>query len=384
MYRIRIAGAFLALVFSLSACASRPEAGFLMPTATVAPGATDHTILIVTTRARDARPNTLYDGERSSALDYATATISVPPIHAAGQIEWPKSPPGDPEREFVTRQAGYLNGVGGFDHDLKAELAKLPKGHRDIVLFVHGYNTLFAEGLYRFVQLTHDVRGKSVPVLFTWASRGALTQYLYDLNSATAARDALETTLRELAASGADHVHIIAHSMGNWVTVEALRQIRISGSTNVEDKLGLVALASPDIDVDVFKSEMRRYGKPKKPFIVLLSQDDHALEISTKIAGDKQRVGDYANATDLASLGVIVIDLTAIKGDDDSNHWKFAQADAFPPDVRALVEQSGISLPQANAAQRGNPVERFGSSLGEFVSSATNVVVALPSALVGR
>ncbi len=379
-----LVGLVLVVGASLAGCASRPEAGFLMPTPVAAVGATDHTILIATTRARDARPNTLYDGERSSALDYAIATISVPPTHVHGQIEWPSQPPGDPAHDFVTRQAGYLNGSAGFDQEVRQRLAKRPKGHHDVVLFVHGYNTLFAEGLYRFVQLMQDANGESVPVLFTWASRGALSQYVYDLNSATAARDALEATLKELAADGVDHIHIVAHSMGNWVTVEALRQLRLEGNTAVEDRLGLVALASPDIDIDVFKSEMRRYGKPKKPFIVLLSRDDHALGLSQTIAGDKPRVGDYGDNADLASYGVIVVDLSDIKGQDSANHWKFAEAAAFPPEVRELVEQSGIALPLANRAQRGNVVDQFGNSLGQFVSSATNVVVALPNALAGR
>ena len=93
-----------------------------------------------------------------------------------------------------------------------------------------------------------------MPVLFTWASRGKLGAYVYDTNSATAARDDLEHTLRLLLASDADQVNILAHSMGNWVTVEALRQIKISGDLRHVDKIGFVVLAAPDIDLDVFKS----------------------------------------------------------------------------------------------------------------------------------
>ena len=55
---------------------------------------------------------------------------------------------------------------------------------------------MFAEGLYRLVQIAHDAKAPGVPVLFTWASRGKATAYLYDTNSATAARDELEHTLR--------------------------------------------------------------------------------------------------------------------------------------------------------------------------------------------
>ena len=368
----------------LAACASRPEAGALTIVDKPAAGARAHSILIATTRKRDERPGTLYDGERSSMLDYALATVSVPPTHVNGQIEWPSQAPGDPAREFVTREARYLDGKAGFLATVKSELAKRPAGKRDVVLFVHGYNTLFAEGLYRFTELTHDAGGEAVPVLFTWASRGAITDYIYDLNSATEARDGLEETLRALAASGAEHVNIVAHSMGNWLTVETLRQIRISGHDPVEAKLGLVALAAPDIDIDVFKSQMRRYGKPKKPFIVLISQDDRALAISTRIAGGKQRVGDYTNDKELADLGTVVVNLSGIESNDSVNHWKFVQLDKFGPELRATLQQAGISLPAETRETSGNAIEKIGSSLGTLVSSATNVVVTLPNALVGR
>ena len=90
------------------------------------------------------------------------------------------------------------------------------------------------------------------------------------LNSATAARDSLVHTLRLLFASNAEQVNLLAHSMGNWVTVEALRQIKISGDLDHTNKFGLVVLAAPDIDIDVFKSQMRTFGKPRKPFYILV------------------------------------------------------------------------------------------------------------------
>ena len=81
-------------------------------------------------------------------------------------------------------------------------------------------------------------KAPGVPVLFTWASRGQATAYVYDLNSATAARDGLEHTLRLLLRSNAEKVNVLAHSMGNWVTVEAFRQIRISGDLPPANKIG--------------------------------------------------------------------------------------------------------------------------------------------------
>ena len=135
------------------------------------------------------------------------------------------------------------------------------------MVFVHGYNTGFDNAVYRVTQIAHDSGYSGTPVLFSWASGGKTTDYVYDKESASVARDQLEATLRLLAQSGARRIDIVAHSMGTWVTMEALRQLAITGDRDLGGKLGDVVLASPDIDVDVFKSQMRRYGKPTKPLL---------------------------------------------------------------------------------------------------------------------
>jgi esterase/lipase superfamily enzyme len=354
--------AVLIVAAPLVACASRPESGFLSPVAENAAGASDHTLLVATTRARDARPGTLFNGERASSLDYAALTVSIPQKHVPGNIEWASAPPGDPNANFVVREAAYLDGDKEFLRALNAQLATRPRGSRKVLVFVHGYNTLFAEGLYRFAQVVHDSKAPGIPVLFTWASRGKLADYVYDTNSATAARDDLEHTLRLVLASDADQVNILAHSMGNWVTVEALRQIKISGQLQNASKVGYVFLAAPDIDLDVFKSQMRRFGKPKKPFYIVLSQDDKALWLSKFIAGGEGRVGADKDIDELAALGATVIDLTDLKATDSSNHDKFAQLAEVAPELRAVLAQGIGSNPGAatvGEAAAGNPLSGF-------------------------
>jgi esterase/lipase superfamily enzyme len=223
----------------LTGCASRPETGFLTPTTGTALGATEHSLLVATTRERDARPGALFSGERSGVLDYALVTASVPPIHASGEVEWPSTPPGNPNTDFVVRKADYLNGDQEFIRALNAQLAMRPRGSRKVMIFVHGFNTLFSEGVYRLAQVDHDAQTVDIPVLFSWASRGKLTDYIYDSNSATPARDELAHTLLLLFASEAEQVNILAHSMGNWITVEALRQIAIAGQMPRNENLAL-------------------------------------------------------------------------------------------------------------------------------------------------
>ena len=198
-------------------------------------------------------------------------------------------------------------------------------------------------------------------MLFTWASRGKVSEYVYDNNSATAARDDLEDTLRLILASNAEEVNILAHSMGNWVTVEALRQIKISGNVENADKIGSIFLAAPDIDLDVFKAQMLRIGRPEKPVYVVISKDDVALGFSKFIAGGQVRVGDAINAQELADLGVTVIDLTNLEGDDAANHAKFAQLAAVGPELGTVL---GKGLGQSTAQRQQTAAGTLGAILG--------------------
>ncbi|MGD0640298.1 MAG: alpha/beta hydrolase [Roseiarcus sp.] len=363
--------AFLVLLAPLIGCASRPETGFLSPVAEGATGASSHDVLVATTRERDSREGTMFNGERARALDFAELTVSVPPTHKPGNIEWASTAPGSAATDFVVRDETYLDGDKQFLTRLNAQLATRPRGSRKVLVFVHGYNTMFAEGLYRGVQVVEDAKSGAVPVLFTWASRGQLTGYVYDNNSATAARDDLERTLRLVFASDADQINILAHSMGNWVTVEALRQIKISGRLPPMQKLGSIVLTSPDIDIDVFKSQMRRFGKPQKPFYIVLSRDDKALQLSKFIAGGQDRLGAEANVEELAALGAVVIDMTEVAGADSSNHDKFAQLAEVAPQLAAVLQNGVGAVPGSASQSQGAPADALGS------------VVALPFRLLG-
>ncbi|MEW6438383.1 MAG: alpha/beta hydrolase [Pseudomonadota bacterium] len=370
----------LAVTSLTMGCASRPESGFLATTAYQAPEATDHTILIASTRQRDPRPGTLYNGLRADWLDYASATMSVPPTHVDGKVEWPQTPPGDPRRDFVVRQAGYIDSDQAFLRTLNAELAKRPPGHRKVFLFVHGFNTMFAEALYGFTQVVHDSRTDHVPVLFTWASGGKLTDYLYDNNSATAARDQLAHTIRLLTASNAEQVNILAHSMGNWVFVEAMRQIKLEGDLKHPEKIGLVLLAAPDIDVDVFKSELRAFGKLKRPYYIVLSRDDKALALSRFLAGGQSRLGDVKNVDELAQLGATVIDLSNVRGRDPSDHNKYAQIAVVAPELEHVLA-SGVGKTRVASSDQA---QQLGNSLGNAVTVPLNILGNSISIVAGR
>lgn len=375
--------AFIAL--ALAGCSGRP-AGNLTPVADGAdniPGAHRVEVFVATTRSADGAPaGELFTGERG-ALGYADIEVSIPPDgeREIGQVQWPDRPPGNPLKHFVTLRADRV-AAGESSRRLSTGLA----AHNGRVLvFVHGFNTRFEEAVYRLAQIAHDSGAPAMPFLFTWPSRGRLLAYGYDRESANYSRDALEQVLRDLAANpGVREIDVLAHSMGNWVTIEALRQMAIR-DRRVAPKISSVILAAPDLDVDVFRGQIVSIGPKRPPFVLFSSRDDQALAVSSRVWGDRPRLGAIDPAaepyrTELASDRIQAIDLTNIKSADALGHGKFAES---PEIVRMIGARlaGGQTLTDAREGigeKLGNVVAGAASSVGH----AATIAISAPLAVV--
>jgi len=331
-------------------------------------------MLVATTRAPvEEPPGVMFGGGRGIGLRFADISVSIPPdaVRKIGDVQWPQHSPGDPARDFVTLRAGRLDlpeVKALFHRRIAAE-----RGHQALV-FVHGYNTRFEEAVYRFAQVVHDSHADVVPVLFTWPSRGQALAYVYDRDSADYSRDGLEALLQALADDPkVSEVSILAHSLGNYVAVEALRQMAIRDK-GLPSKIKNIMLASPDIDFDVFRRQIAEIegGRKPPPVTLFVAQDDKALGLSQLIAGDEPRLGAVDPTREpyrgiLQRAGVHVVDLTAVQSDDPANHSKFASADV----VRAIG--SRLAAGQALTDARSN----FGETIGAVAINASHAAGAV-------
>jgi esterase/lipase superfamily enzyme len=319
--------AAVALLLALLSCGctSRPEQGVLIPSAQAVEGTSQVSILAATTRKRStADLGAMFGGERAPDVSYAAIAVSIPPDSARkiGEVQWPLTPPGDPNREFVTVSADYLD-LRSFSAAVSATAKQT--GRSKVLVFVHGFNNRFDDAVYRFAQIVHDSKAPGIPVLFSWPSRGEarLSAYTYDRESANYSRGALERLLDSLALNpDVKEITVLAHSMGNWVTLEALRA-RAIRSGKIGDKIKNVLLVAPDVDVDVFRTEIQQMGNPRPRFALFLSQDDQALKVSQTIWGGVPRVGDVnpdeePYRSEFERQGIIVFDLTHLKGNAHS------------------------------------------------------------------
>ena len=311
----------IGLALATGACAGRPSGGVLVPVAQSTEGTSRVKVLAATTRQRSTTDvGEMFNGERAEGVSYAEITVSIPPDSSRkiGEVQWPASLPGDPSRDFVTVSANYLDKQG---LSAAVSAAAKPTGRRNVLVFVHGFNNRFDDAVYRFAQIVHDAKAPGIPVLFTWPSRGELNlrAYTHDRESANYSRDALEQLLQTLAANpNVKEINVVAHSMGNWVTLEALRGMSIR-TGKIGAKVKNVMLIAPDVDVDVFRTQIQRMGTSRPQFALFVSQDDKALKFSETIWGGTPRLGQVDPAqepyvSELKREHIEVFDLTKLKG----------------------------------------------------------------------
>lgn len=345
----------------LTACAGRPGPETLssVDVKDFQPNRVE-TLYTVTTRDRTEPGKNVFGVEKTLEPNYARFDVSIPPDHKPANIEWPKRKTVDPRTDFAVVSQAVLDRPG------LLQAVRTPKAAPPIV-FVHGYNYNFQEALYRLAQLKTDSSVDGVPIVFSWPSYAALPAYVADKEAATYSRDALAKLLADLVTARKGEVDVFAHSMGGWLTIEALRQLKLEGRTDVLDRLRVI-MAAPDIDEDVFTAQLDVIGRMKTPILILVAADDRALQVSSFLGAGTQRVGALdARNPDVAAAakkaGVSIVDISSLESVDATNHNRFF-------DVKQLA--SALNQPAASATL---------GDAGAFVLDAAAKTISSPFSL---
>ena len=331
MRKMRLATVSM-LALTLAACGSRGELAFAPEAAEVG---TVETVLMSTTRSPgEGLP--LYTKARAERPQFGRFEVSVPPDREPGTVPFPRRSPPDPRTDFLVVEAGRLPDERAFVSTVNAQLATKPASQRNADLFVHGFNTNFAEGLYRKAQMEHDLVRNPAAVYFAWPSAANALEYEYDRESALYSRAGLATTIAALARSNAREITLVAHSMGGFLLMDTLWVMAQAGYDDVFRKLTAVVLISPDIEIDLFRKEAPALLARGVPIYVMVSSKDRALRLSAVLRGESERLGSIKSADELGGLDVTVIDLSNVKSTDDIGHFKEATSPAVIAWAKAL------------------------------------------------
>lgn len=306
-------------LLALTACVDRTIAPYLTSDVSAQSlGGDAVDVLSITERERDERG--YFAGNRGDHIHYLDSIISIPPTHESGRIEVSYSRP-NPAKHFVIANETRLNTPADFQSVLNRRLAALARKDREVVVFVHGYNTSYSDGLFRTAQLSYDLGIPGVITHFSWPSAANPLGYSHDRDSVLEARDDLEKTLRLISKSTGAPIILVSHSMGGLLSMETLRQIEIATPGWSEHALGGVVLISPDISVDVFRGQASRFAALPQPFAIFTSRKDPALRLSAQVNGVTERLGNLRSADPIEDLPVTVIDVTGFSNRSRDKHF---------------------------------------------------------------
>ena len=238
----------------------------------------------------------LYFGGDLGQLTYGTCEVSIPYKRKPGTLPEPSilrlQFSQDPAKHVVLMEIDLLP-QADFWKQLRAAVEASPE--KQLLIFVHGYCATFRDAARRTAQLSYDMNYKGPAMFFSWPA-GAESEsfeekanYLKDLRRAEESDDDLITVLSDISRySGAKSIHLVAHSMGNYVLTEALKTIDDRRPPGVRQVplFDQVALAAPDINAREF---VERTGERILPFsrrfTVYASSQDKALRLSKAVNG---------------------------------------------------------------------------------------------------
>jgi esterase/lipase superfamily enzyme len=338
-------------------------------TITIAPEAAEvgtvRPIFLATSRGVTDLPDRF--GSERGPLSFARYDVSVPPQRKEGSIPFPGRDKIDPTRQMLTVDERVYANEGQFQTALATALQGSTSARR-VIVFVHGFNNTYAEGIYRAAQLAHDLNVTSTVVHFSWPSSANAFGYVHDRDSTLYSRDPLQDLLDDIAKAGASEIVLVAHSMGALLSMETLRQMAIGGDTATMRKLSAVILISPDIDVDVFRSQMSAIPHPPQPLVIFGSPRDLMLKVSATITGASERLGNLKDGTPLADLPVTYVDVGAFR--DGDGHFSFATS----PELLAVIQQ--LTLAQGWLAAEGRRTDDPITGILLRTQDASRVILA--------
>lgn len=298
-------------------------------------------------------PESYYGNDRieSGQVELGTCDVSIPLRHAQGALESPAlirmEFTFDPDKHVQLYKPQPL-ASDKFYQRLQARVAA--SKNKEIFVFIHGYNTRFGEAARRTAQLEADLGFDGAAVLYSWPSQGTFSGYFTDQKTVDWTVPHFRGFLEDLAAkSGAEQVHLIAHSMGNRALTAALQAMANEDSSASRPHFQQIVLAAPDIRVNMLRPLAQAMVPMGKKVTLCASVNDDALILARVIDG-VARAGERIRDVVVARLlppGVDGVDASAVRT-DFIGHGYFAASSSLiaelrklllgqPPEVRKLV-----------------------------------------------
>jgi esterase/lipase superfamily enzyme len=214
---------------------------------------------------------------------------------------------------------------------------------KDIIIYIHGYKVNFDNPILIASEFSHYLANRGVFIAFAWPSTPKKNlAYFKDIETANYSARYLRLLIEYLHRNtDAEHINIIAYSMGTRVAIKTLHEIRLkydyAGAEDLNDasRIGQIFFAGSDFD----RGSFRNYFEDgildvSDQLNIYLSGKDSALNLSRFLLRRK-RLGQTSDS------GM------------DPNVVEF---------LKNHTELAGIDVTEAEGSQRGNGHSYFRSS----------------------
>ena len=322
---------------------------------TPAPGAPKQIVDVTTYYATNrnkvggVEPAKVYGTTYQGNFQYGRAVVSIPPTHKPGEIEqlgfiMKMVVEPDPNKHFVLKSVTPLE----LDEARKEMADKIKIANsKSMLVFVHGYNSGFADAAMRTAQIAYDLKFPGMPFFYSWPSANRVRAYLPDEEAARLSESIFEALIDDLTTSlPVTDIYIVAHSMGTRVVSHALQHRVEKGKSGTQ--IRELLLAAPDINAELFRGVIA----PKLAAMqglrttVYASSSDLAL-MASKVVHGFQRVGETTGGV-FVYPGIETVDASSASSSSRAlGHSYVVDTPSVIGDIKSVV------LNRASTKQRG-------------------------------
>ncbi len=224
-------------------------------------------------------PGKGFGSEIDDRIHFGKRIVRIPSSHRTGELGsplWKRLLLQIDDR--ITVDPATVMAADAFERDVRKFIAGLDPADRNVLVYIHGFNTNFDDAARRAAQLGFDLKVPGITVLYSWPSRGSLSAYFTDL-SAIEASEAHIAEFLVAAAALADRgkVHIIAHSMGNRGLLRAMHRATTQAAMRSGTRFGQIFLSAPDVNASLFRQLASVYPQVAERTTLYVADQDKAL-----------------------------------------------------------------------------------------------------------
>lgn len=293
-----------------------------------------------------------FGAEIDNRLHFGKRIVRIPSSHRPGELGsplWKRLLTGIDDR--ITVDPATVLAPDAFTREVRAFLARLDPADRNVLVYIHGFNTSFDDAALRAAQLGFDLKVPGITAFYSWPSRGNLTAYLTDVSAIEASEQHIADFLvKATALADNGKVHIIAHSMGNRGLLRAMHRATAQAALRSGTRFGQIFLAAPDVDAALFRQLASVYPQVSERTTLYVADQDKAFA-ALEWLSDGGRVGGAPPVLVLPGIDTVRVHGAGLF---QLGHSYIAEELDVLRDIRAQLHRK--EAPEARRARYGWPV----------------------------